>query len=202
LIKIPYALFVFVLVPVYWIRYGASNFLWFSDIGLLGTLAALWLENRFLLSMMATGVLLLDTVWNFIFFAKLILGAGPDGLVGYMFDPKIPLAARALSLFHVALPIVQVWSLKKLGYDARAWKYQALLGWIVLPLSYAVTGPKENINWTLGVTEVPQQWMPSLVYLGALMLIYPAVCFTTHLVLKRLFLSPSPQSYAIKQSVS
>jgi hypothetical protein len=187
-VKIPYTLFVFILVPVYWIRYGPANFLWFSDIGLLGTLVALWLESRLLISMMATGVLPLDIVWNLIFFPKLILGAGPEGLVGYMFDPKIPVSVRALSLFHVAVPVIQLWSLSKMGYDVRAWKYQAFLGWIILPLSYVVSGPKENINWVLGVAEAPQQWLPAPLYLAALMVIYPAlVCFPTHLVLKRLF---------------
>ena len=186
-IKIPYALFVFVLAPVYWIRYGPANFLWFSDIGLIGTLLALWLESRFLLSMMAAGVLLFDIVWNFIFFSKLLFGAGP-GWVDYMFDPKIALAIRALSSFHVALPIIQLWSLSKLGYDVRAWKYQALLGCIILPLTYGVSSLEKNINWVFGVTEVPQQWLPAPLYLAALMIIYSTlVCFPTHLVLKRLF---------------
>jgi hypothetical protein len=185
-IKIPYALFVFVLVPVYWIRYGPANFLWFSDIGLIGTLVALWLESRFLLSMMGAGTLLFDIVWNFVFFSKLLLGAGR--LVDYMFDPEIALPIRALSLFHVALPIVQLWALGKMGYDVRAWKYQALLGFIILPLTYAVSSPEKNINWVFGVTEVPQQWLPAPLYLAALMVIYPTlVCFPTHLVLKRLF---------------
>jgi hypothetical protein len=186
-IKIPYALVVFVLVPVYWIRYGPANFLWFSDIGLFGTLLALWLENRFLLSMMAAGVLLFDFLWNFIFFSKLLFGAGP-GWVDYMFEPNITLAIRALSLFHVALPIIQLWSLNKLGYDVRAWKYQALLGCIILPLTYGVSTLEKNINWVFGVTEVPQQWLPAPLYLAALMMIYSTlVCFPTHLVLKRLF---------------
>jgi hypothetical protein len=187
-VKIPYTLFVLVFVPVYWFQYGPANFLWFSDIALFGTLAALWLESRFLASMMTSGVLLFDIVWNLIFFRKLLLGAGPEGLVGYMFDSQISVWVRALSLFHVALPIIQLWSLGMLGYDARAWKYQVVLGWILLPLTYAVTGPKENINWVFGVTEVPQKWFPASVYLAVLMVIYPAlVCFPTHIVLKRLF---------------
>lgn len=188
-IKIPYTIFVFVLVPVYWIRYGPTNFLWFSDIALFATLAALWLGSRFLVSMMATGVLIFDTVWNFIFFSKLILGAAPEGLVDYMFDPEISVFIRALSLFHVALPIIQLWALGKLGYDVRAWKYQAVLGWIILPLTYGVTRPEENINWVYGMIEAPQQWLPAPLYLGALMLIYPTlICFPTHAILKRLFL--------------
>jgi len=187
-IKIPYTVFVLILVPVYWVRYGPANFLWFSDIGLIITLAALWLENRFLASMMTSGVLLFDVVWNFIYFPKLLFGVGPIGLVDYMFDPQISVFIRALSLFHVGLPIVQLWALSKLGYDERAWKYQVVLGWILLPLTYAISGPEENINWVFGITEVPQRWLPPPLYLATLMVIYPTlVCFPTHLVLKRIF---------------
>jgi len=187
-IKIPYTVFVLVLIPIYWVRYGPANFLWFSDIALIVTLAALWLESRFLASMMTSGVLLFDVVWNFIYFPKLLLGVGPDGLVDYMFDPQISLFIRALSLFHVGLPIVQLWALSKLGYDERAWKYQVVLGWILLPLTYAVSGPEQNINWVFGVTEVPQRWLPAPVYVAVLMVIYPTlVCFPTHLFLKRIF---------------
>ena len=53
LVKVPYALFVAVLVPVYWRRYGPANFLWFSDLALLVGLAAAWLESRLLAGMQA-----------------------------------------------------------------------------------------------------------------------------------------------------
>jgi hypothetical protein len=187
-VKIPYTIFVSFLVPVYWIRHGPANFLWFSDIALFATLVAFWLESRFLLSMMASGVLLFDLVWNLIFFYKLAVGAGPEGLIGYMFDPENPGWVRALSLFHVLLPVIQLWGLRRLGYDARAWKYQAALGCVVLFLTYAVTGPETNINWVYGLNAAPQSWLPAPFYLAALMLVYPTlVCFPTHLVLKRLF---------------
>src|ERR687891_33393 len=45
--------FVAVLVPVYWKIYGPTNFLWFSDIALGSTVAALWLESPLLLWMVA-----------------------------------------------------------------------------------------------------------------------------------------------------
>lgn len=187
-IKIPYSLFVAVFIPVYWIQYGPLNFLWFSDIALIGTLVALWLESRFLVSMMTTGVLMFDTVWCFIFFRKLIEGGGVEGLVGYMFDSQIHIFIRALSLFHVMLPGVQLWALGRLGYDVRAWKYQVILGWALILLTYAVTGPIENINWVYGVTEVPQRWLPAHLYVAAGMVIYPTlVCFPTHRILKPLF---------------
>jgi hypothetical protein len=187
-IKIPYTLFVAVLVPVYWVRYGPHNFLWFSDVALFMTLAALWLESRFLASMAACGTLLLDTVWNFIFFPKLLIGAGPGGMVGYMFDPEISIYVRALSLFHVGLPVIQLWALHKLGYDTRAWKYQAALGCILLLLAYRFSDVEGNVNWVFGMIDAPQTWMPPPVYLALLMILYPAgVCFPTHLILKKFF---------------
>ncbi|HWP57933.1 MAG TPA: hypothetical protein VNL14_08610 [Candidatus Acidoferrales bacterium] len=187
-VKIPYTLFVLVLVPVYWNRYGPQNFLWFSDIALIGTLAALWLESSFLLSMMATGALLFDIVWNAIFFFKLVAGGSRESLVGYMFNPEIALFVRALSLFHVGLPIIQLWALGKLGYDPRAWKYQALFGCVVLALTYALTRPEDNINWVYGMAAGPQKWVHPLLYLAGAMVVYPTlVCFPTHLVLSWLF---------------
>ncbi len=187
-ITIPYTLFVAVLVPVYWVRYGLTNFLWFSDMALIGTLAALWLESSFLVSMMTTGFLLFDVVWSFLFFYRLIQGGRRGGSVGYMFDPQYSFFIRVLSLFHIILPIIQLWAIGKLGYDVQAWKYQVVLGWIVLPLSYAVSGSKENINWVYGVKEVPQKWLPAPLYVAALMVLYPIlVCYPTHRILKTFF---------------
>jgi hypothetical protein len=48
-LKVAYTAFVAVLVPYYWHTYGPVNFLWFCDIALLVTLAALWLESPFAL---------------------------------------------------------------------------------------------------------------------------------------------------------
>ncbi len=187
-ITIPYTLFVAVLVPVYWVRYGPTNLLWFSDMALIGTVAALWLESSFLVSMMTTGVLLFDVVWSSLFFYRLIQGGGTEGFVGYMFDPQFSIFIRALSLFHIMLPIIQLWAVRKLGYDIQAWKYQVVFGWIVLPLTYAVSGPKENINWVYGVKEVPQKWLPPALHVAVLMVLYPTlVCFPTHRILKTFF---------------
>ena len=63
-----------IVMPVYWLEYGPANFLWASDIALLVTTVALWQENRFLISMMAVGVLLPELFWNIDFFARLIAG--------------------------------------------------------------------------------------------------------------------------------
>ena len=57
-LKLVYTGFVVVTVPVYAVKYGFRNFLWFSDIGLLLTVPALWLESSLLASMMAVGLLM------------------------------------------------------------------------------------------------------------------------------------------------
>src|SRR5688572_17186263 len=101
--RVLFTVLVAVIVPVYLVKYGPANFLWFSDIGLLGIFAALWLEHRLLGSMMALAVLLPETVWLVSFLAGAIARqrGGVFSLAAYMFDTRIPLFLRALSgAFH------------------------------------------------------------------------------------------------------
>ena len=187
-LKFSYTLFICILVPVYWKQYGPGNFLWFSDIALFVTAAALWLESSLLASMMAVSVVVLESIWIIDFLIGLIAGTSVIGLSSYMFDSKIPLSIRALSLFHVLLPILLLWLLYRLGYDRRALFAQTLLAWIVLPLSYFLTKPSDNVNWVHGLSGGPQKWMPAPLYLALLMIAFPLILYLpTHLLLKRLF---------------
>ena len=186
--KLLYTLFLGVLVPVYWIHWGPKNFLWFSDIALLTTAVSLWLESPLLASMMALAVALPELVWNADFFRRLLTGRHLFGLSDYMFDPGRPRYLRALSLFHVVLPVVLIWILSRLGYDGRAWVLQTLVALIVLPVTYRVTDPADNINWVYGPGSTPQKRMPPLAYLATMMALFPlAIYLPTHLLLRRLF---------------
>ena len=187
-LKIVYTLFVCLLVPVYWRRYGPANFLWFSDIALLVTVPALWLESSMLASMMALAVLLPELAWNIDFFVRLFTGAPLIGLSSYMFDRSIPRSLRALSLFHVALPALLLWMVHRLGYDEGALVAQTVLAMIVLPLSYRVSDHEKNINWVYGLGEKPQTRVPARWFLAFLMLMFPlAIYLPTHFILDRLF---------------
>lgn len=187
-IKLAYTLFVAITVAVYAIKYSRGNFLWFSDIALLATVAALWFENRFLASMMAVGVLLPEALWNVSFFGQLLTGKRVSGLSDYMFDTRKPLYLRALSLFHVFLPALLVWMIARLGYEPGAWIAQTAVAWFVLPLCYWFTDPAENVNWVFGPGNQPQKRMPPLVYLGLLMVGFPVLIYLpTHLLLRSLF---------------
>ena len=187
-LKISYTLFIFIIVPVYWKQYGPGNFLWFSDIALFVTAASLWLESSLLASMMALSVVVLESIWIIDFLIGLVVGSTVIGLSAYMFDSKIPMSIRALSLFHVVLPILLLWLLYRLGYDRRALLAQTLLAWIVLPLSYFLTKRTDNVNWVYGLDGGTQKWMPAPLYLVLLMIAFPLVLYLpTHFLLKRLF---------------
>lgn len=184
-IKLAYTLFVCVTVAVYAVKYPLSNFLWFSDITLLGTVAALWLESSLLASMMALAVLLPDVLWNASFFVQLAGGRGIPGLTDYMFDSANPRYVRAFSLFHVFMPVLLVWTVMRLGYSPQALFAQTLLCWIVLTLTYRLTDPQLNVNWVFGLGSRPQKRFPPLVYLGLLMVGFPVLVYlSTHLLLQ------------------
>ena len=105
-----------------------------------------------------------------------------------MFDRKLPLGLRALSLFHVALPPTFLWLLRKFGYDRRAFAIQCGITWTVLPLTYALTKPAKNINWAFGLGTRPQKRLPSPLYLSLMMLAFPLlVHWPTHWAMRRLF---------------
>jgi hypothetical protein len=118
-LKIACTVFVAVLVPVYGVEYGLTNFLWFSNIALLTTLVALWKESSLLASMMALAVLVFELFWNIEYFLRLLTEM-ELGISGYMFDSRIPLLVRGLSLYHVVLPALLLFLLYRLGYDRRA----------------------------------------------------------------------------------
>ena len=172
-LKLAYGVAVPAIAVVYWRAYGPSNFLWFSDIALACTLAALLTGNRLLASIPAVGVLPLEIAWTIDFIARGRL----FGLAAYMLDSKLPLYLRGLSLFHLALPPTLLYLLYLIGYDERALLYQTLLTWIVLALTYAITDPQKNINWAFGPGEKPQKRLPPLLYLGLEMTALPLFVF-------------------------
>jgi hypothetical protein len=141
-IKIPYTLLAAVILPVYWVKYGITNFLWFSDIAFFVMVPALWYKNRFLASMMAIGVLPLESLW----LASLCTGGAFLGMANYMYDDAIPLWLRLLSLFHFPMPAAIVYMLYKYGYDRRALLPQIVLAAAVLVLTHLFTLEKENVN--------------------------------------------------------
>ncbi len=186
-IKLVYTLFVAVLVPIYLKHYGAANFLWFSDVALLGMVPGLWAENPLIVSTLTVAVALPEALWNLDFFARLLTGRAPLGMATYMFDPTLPRYLRGLSLFHVVLPVLLVGTLMWIGYDPRALLAQTILGTLLFVVCYTLTKPAENINWVFGPGSKPQRWLPPVVYVAMLIVGFPLVVYwPTHLVLVKL----------------
>ena len=187
-IKITYTFFAVITVAVYAVKYPPGNFLWFSDIALVLTVPALWLESSMLASMMAIAVLLPEAFWNAGYFARLFTGKRLAGLTDCMFDIKKPLYLRALSLFHVFLPALLLWMVARLGYAPQALPAQTILAWIVLPLTYWLTDPALNVNWVFGPHSVQRNHPPAFVHLGLLMIGLPLLVYVpTHVLLQVLF---------------
>ncbi|MGH7264013.1 MAG: membrane-associated protein [Candidatus Rokuibacteriota bacterium] len=191
-LKIAYTVFVAVLVPVYWKAYGPGNFLWLCDVALFGAGAALWLESRLLASMMLLAMVP-ELVWNADFFGRLATGRHLVGMTAYMFDRALPLHTRALSGFHVFLPVLLVWVTARSGYDPRALPAQTALTWALVLASYGLTRPADNVNYVFGAFGPgtrPQRRLPPRLYLLVVLAVVPLLYWPAHAVLARLFPAP------------
>ncbi len=179
-VKLVYSLFMLILVPTYLISYGPTNFLWFCDVALIVTLIGIWTESPLLISTQAVAIVAPQMLWcaDFVLFG--LTGSSIAGLADYMFDPKITLFARGLSLFHGWLPFLLLYLVVRLGYDRRALKYQIALSWAVLIATYLLVpgpdGPAENVNKVLKPAEWAATW-PSVVWLGFLCAAYPTLIY-------------------------
>jgi len=189
LVKGSYTAFVAVLVPYYLSFYGPANFLWMCDIALLLTVAALWVESRFLASMQLIAVLLPSLIWLADFLTRLLTGHFLIRWTHYMFRPDVPMTIRALSLYHGWLPFLLLWAVRRLSYDKRAWIAQTLLTWAVLPVCFFFTDPVRALNGVFGSSgEHPQTWMAPGLWLALMMLAYPVcVYLPTHMVMCQVF---------------
>jgi hypothetical protein len=188
--KIAYTLAVIAFMVIYWQRYGPRNFLWFSDIAFIGAVPAMWLESPLISGVLACMVLLPEVLWNVDYALRLGLKRRITGLTEYMFDPTIPLWLRAVSLFHVPLPLVLIWLVAAYGYPAASLPIAAGAGALVLALSYLLSSREKNINWVFGLGRI-QHRLPEPVYLGLLYLGFVLVVFLpTHWLLLRVLPAP------------
>lgn len=202
-IKLWFSLYIVLFAPIYLHYYGLINFLYFCDLALLLSFAGVWLENPLLISMCAVGILLPQFIWLADFAFQLIFGQR-GGWTQYMFNAQQPLFLRLLSLFHGWLPFLLFYLMARLGYDRRAlsaWTAFActlvLLCYCISPLPTPHTAEQDlpaNINFVFGLSSRrPQAWtLPGVYLMLELMIMFGAVSWPTHWVLKRIF--PPPET--------
>lgn len=167
--------FIIILLPVYKKNYGLQNFLWLSDIALFLTAIALWLHSPLLTSTIILTMLPAEILWNIDYFVHLFTKRHLFGITDYMFEAKYSILLRALSLFHIFLPIIWFWYLLSWGYDPRAIMYATPLLWLILLASYLFTDWELNINWVFSPKVYKWHWMPIAVWLTILMITIPII---------------------------
>jgi hypothetical protein len=203
-VKLLYSAFVAILVPFYWATYGPWNFLYFCDVALLVTVAAIWMESPLLVSMQAVAIVTPQMLWVLDLLCRVVAGMEITGVTAYMLNESIPLYLRGLSLFHGWLPFFLLWLLSRLGYDRRALVIQSAAAVVILLVSYlfapapppAAGDPNRavNINYVYGLTDdqaqtlmAPWLWVASLIAVNIIAFYVP-----THFVLRRLFAAIAP----------
>lgn len=130
----------------YWRYFGPQFLLWFCCLAnvyvLLGCLTqrALWFS---LAALAALGPQVLHSV-DLAF--RLLTQASPSGATDYMFDATRPITVRLLSLFHVWMPVLIVYALRRVGYDQRALAIQTLIASVVVVVSYSMFDPARDTN--------------------------------------------------------
>jgi hypothetical protein len=159
-------------------------------------LASVWTERPIYASIAAVGILLPQTLWAVDFLGTLI-GYPLVGMTAYMFDPKIPFCARALSFFHFWLPFFLVYLVWQLGYDRRGLRAWTILAVVLLLVCYLwlpappATTPDQpvNVNYVYGPSDQkPQEWMDGRLWLASLLVGLPVLVFLpTHLLLNASF---------------
>lgn len=196
-VKLAFTAFMAILVPVYWHKYGPTNFLYFCDLALFLTLAAMWLENRLLASMAAVGIILPQLILWCGDFAAHLVGLKFIGMTDYMFDANRSLFLRGLSCFHGWLPFLLLFLVARLGYDRRALFAWTGVAWGAMLFSYfflPAPGTKlanplapVNIDYVYGFSDAAAQtWMPGWAWLAFLIVAMPVAIFIpTHCLLRK-----------------
>jgi hypothetical protein len=183
-IKVAWSIWLLVWAPVYWRQYGAQNFLYFCNVGNFLIAIGLWCESRLLLSWQAVGLLVFQTLYAVDLIGAVLSGHHLIGGTEYMFDPKVALFVRVLGLYHLVVPPLLLWTVRRLGYDSRGWKWQTLTAWILVPINF-FWRPGYNVNWARGPGH-EQHMLPDRLYLMMYLIVVPALVYwPTHLALKQ-----------------
>jgi hypothetical protein len=182
--KLIWTALVLLWVPVYWRQYGAQNFLFFCDIGNILITLGLWLESSLIFSWQAVGLLVFQTLYAVDLIGAFLSGRHAIGGTEYMFDPHIPLLVRLLGLYHIVVPAVLLWGVRRLGYDERGFKLQTLTLWIVVPVNF-FWRREFNVNWARGLGH-EQHIVPAWLYLLGYLIVVPLLVYLpTHFALRR-----------------
>jgi hypothetical protein len=201
-LRIAYVLWFVPWLLVYGNYFGWQCLLWFCCLANVYVLIGCITQRSLWFSLASIAALGIQLVYTLDFVALCATKVSPTGATSYMLDAARPLGLRALSLFHVWMPLLLLYATRKLGYDARAFWIQTLVALCLLPIGYFAFDPQLdtndavmprvlglpfdrdfNINWVHAFYDRPEPAVGSR-RLWTMLLGYPiAVHLPTHLLL-------------------
>lgn len=168
----------------YW---GLANLLHLCDVGIVLAFLGIWFASPLLLSSQAIAAVSAGFLWALDVGFRLVTGHHLVGGTEYMWDGQYPLWVRLLSTFHIGLPFVLLWTLRKVGYDRRGLALQAVIAAVLLLLSRFVS-PQLNMNYAYTDPVWHRAWGPAPVHLALTLIVIVALIYwPPHALLAWLF---------------
>jgi hypothetical protein len=176
--------------PAYFRVWGWANLLHLCDVAVILAFLGIWLANPLLLSSQAVSSLAAGLFWILDVGWRLVTGRFLIGGTGYMWDSRYPLWVRLLSTFHIGLPVVLLWTLRRVGYDRRALALQAAIAALLLIISRFLSA-ELNLNYAYRDPLFHRAWGPAPVHLAMIFIpLVVLIYWPTHLLLRWLFRAP------------
>ena len=177
-------------VASYAVTYPLTNFVFLCNLSAVLTAWALWRGHVLLLSSQAVALPLIGAAWSIDVLSRLLTGHHLIGGTAYMWDARLPLFTRLFSLYHVALPLVQLLALRRAGYDRRGYALQSGIA-VAAVIAGRWCDPQANVNFAFVDPFFHRQWGGPVTHValiaGALVLVvYPLM----HLALSKAFEPP------------
>ena len=177
--------------PAYFHFWGWANLLHLCDVAVILSFIGIWWANPLLLSSQAVSSLAAGLFWLLDVGWRLTTGRYLIGGTDYMWDARYPLWVRLLSSFHVGLPLVLLWTVRRVGYDKRALGLQAAIAGVLLIVSRFLSA-EINMNYAYRDPVFLRAWGPAPVHLAAaFIIIVGLVYWPTHLLLSWIFRAPA-----------
>jgi hypothetical protein len=179
-------------IPAYWRTWGPANFLHLCDLAVILTCVGLWRGSALLLSSQAVSSLVGDSLWIVDAAWNLLAGKHLFGGTEYLWDAHFPAWVRALSLFHLLLPLLLLCCLRKVGYDRRGFFLQSAIAAALLVAS-RFTDPAKNINFAFVDPLFHHAWNPAPLHLAIIFAGFVVLAYLpAHFLLLRFFCTPAP----------
>jgi hypothetical protein len=134
-------------VPAYAYAYGGWHFLQLCNLSLLLSCLGALMRNRLLLSAQALGAPVIGLLWIADLAHLAATGRYWHAGTAYLWDERIPEIARMLSVYHLVLPMVLIFALRRFGYDRRALLLQTAISCAAFAVSWWWLRDVENLNY-------------------------------------------------------